>query len=103
MPACNAGGLLALAEGVAQSRPQALFACHAIFSMMNCQLPEHWIANIEDQLLSARAVRHLSGLLCPEFDHEQVSKPQQRALHGQTFFSWGKSGIFCHRQLRMLG
>ncbi len=40
--------------------------------MMNCQPPEHQIATVEDQLLSARAVRHLSGLLCPEFDYEQV-------------------------------
>ncbi len=73
--------------------------------MMNCQLPEHQIANMEDQLLSVRAVRHLSGLLCPEFDREQVSKPQHIALHGQAFFSWGKSGSSCHRhrQFRMLG
>ncbi|DBA65710.1 TPA: hypothetical protein ACH3X2_002757 [Trebouxia sp. C0005] len=85
------GGLSALAEGIAQSRPQALFACHAIFSMMNCQLPEHEIANIEVQLLSAKAVRHLSGLLCPAFGNEQEPKPQQRALHGQSFLSWASS------------
>ena len=70
---------------------------------MNCQLPEHEIANIEVQLLSAKAVRHLSGLLCPAFGNEQEPKPQQRALHGQSFLSWGKSGVCHHKQLHMSG
>jgi hypothetical protein len=68
-------------------------ASRAIFSMMNCQLPEERLASIEVQLVSAKAIRHLSGLLCPSFDQEQLSTPQQTALHGATFMSWGKSWI----------
>ncbi len=59
--------------------------------MMNCQLPEGKIASIEVQLVAAKAVHHLSGLLCPHFDGGQLSTPQQTALHGATFLSWGKS------------
>ncbi len=58
---------------------------------MNCQLPEDKIASIEVQLVAAKAVHHLSGLLCPVFDEGQLSTPQQTALHGASFLSWGES------------
>ncbi len=61
--------------------------------MMNCQLPEERLANIEVQLVSAKAIRHLSRLLCPSFDPEQQSTNEQTALHGATFLSWGKSSV----------
>ena len=61
--------------------------------MTNCQLPEQRLANIEVQLISAKAIRHMSGLLCPQFDGGQLSTPQQTALHGATFLSWGKSWL----------
>ncbi len=64
---------------------------------MNCQLPEDKIASIEVQLVAAKAVHHLSGLLCPRFDVGQLSTPQQTALHGTSFLSWGKSWLSLSR------
>ena len=54
---------------------------------MNCQLPEDKVAGIEIQLVAAKAIHHLSGLLCLQFDGGQMSSPQQTALHGATFLS----------------
>ncbi len=61
--------------------------------MINCQLPEDKVAGIEVQLVAAKAVHILSGLLCLQFDGGQMSSPQQTALHGASFLSWGKSWL----------
>ncbi len=67
--------------------------------MMNCQLPEQRLASIEVQLISAHAIRHMSGLLCPQFDGGQLSK---QPCMGQPSCPGVSPGFPCHTQLCML-